>query len=373
MLYYETYVSLCVIDLDWVVDWPPKLFKGGVPLEHKNLEQDGSKTKKSLKGLQSLVSRKTGTAGTVTESVDRIIPDRNSEHAHDQSDKVDLNFVLIIQEYEMHPEPFIREIIDKFESLSIIRVHGKSGLDRIKTAPVYDERYLVLFETVRTFKDNIPLIKFDLMFPVLLCNNSSISESAEALCKQHKVPYKIFRHAFTKANAYVQIEEILGVRPPIVFCEHLIKTVGLNPMRIISALAALSGMEKSVANINKYVDKYIYVSGTDIIKCLLGMSKSKVHRKRTAEYLNRNRFWYVRYVKPSMVSEINNIIKVYSDILSGTLTPTSTMQYLEETGFPRRLVLFVEELYRKKTFPEVLEVKVFIERSRNALDIASQL
>lgn len=284
----------------------------------------------------------------------------------------DLDFVLILQEQRMHPEPCIRDIIDAFEPLSILRIYDGKGLERIKSAPIFDERYLVLFETKRGFKDSITYINFSTMFPVILCDTPTQVDEIKEMCVASKLSYRIYHHQYLKEDAYAQIAELAGYEPSVSFCETLIRTTGLNPTRVVSGMAALAGKKLTAKNVTKYVDKYVYVSAVDVVMGLLQMFKSKRHCQRTVEYLVKNRNWYNKYVKQSVVDIVNQLVDVSTAMLSGEITSQNMLTYAEEHHISRRQMMFADNVFRSVSLVELLALKSFVERA-SIMEVALKL
>lgn len=284
----------------------------------------------------------------------------------------DLNFVLILQEQRMHPDPCLKGIINAFEPLSILRIYDGKGLEKIKAAPIFDERYLVLFETKRGFKDSTTYINFATMFPVILCDTPTMVDEIKELCVASRLPYRIFHHQYLKEDAYAQIAELAGYEPSVSFCETLIRTTGLNPTRVVSGMAALAGKKLTAKNVTKYVDKYVYVSAVDVVMGLLRMFKSKRHCQRTVDYLVKNRNWYNKYIKQSMVDIVDQLIEVSSAMLSGEITTQNMLAYAEEHHISRRRMMFADNVFRSVSLVELLALKNFVEEA-SIMEVALKL
>lgn len=288
-----------------------------------------------------------------------------------KTEEVDLSFILLVQEDDMHPEPYLSTLINKFESLSILRIYKSGALEDIKTRPMFDDRYLIIFENVAALKNNTLYIKFDYMFPVLVSNKTEIEKAAE-ICTQKSIKFKIYKHLFEKEDAVALICNLANEREKTIttsFYEELIKTVGLSPKRIVSAMSVLLEMDLTPANIKKYIEKYNYISNLDIILCLLGIPKNKRHLKRVALYLNKNRHWYRKYIKPSLIEDIDSILYLYQCIIDGTLTINNASSF-ENTDIKQKLILFTIELFNKKTLVEVLYVQKLL-HTGDILDVVA--
>lgn len=280
--------------------------------------------------------------------------------------------LCILQEVAMHPHSKLTQMEEAFEKPSILHISSKDGLRAYTKPPVFDKNYLVIFDSVRILESNFGQIKWRFMFPVLVCKSKSMVTDAKALCQEKGVSYKVFVNPFEKPDAMDLIRSVASVQVSDSFCKALISRVGLNPTRLISGSMVCEQVGYSTSNISKYIDKYTYIDVYDVIDVLLGVVKSAAQRKRASMYLHLNRIWYKRYTKDVLVSEVDTLIKIFLDSLSGALTIYNLNDYLEDNHVSRFKVLHATELLEKKSINELYALRQFL-NSASLLEVAMRL
>ena len=109
-------------------------------------------------------------------------------------------FVLILQEVGYHPNSYLTKLDSKFESPSIIRVTKKEELRRVTKPPLFDEKYLVIFDDLKMFQDNYAFLSLKIMFPVLHVETKTALDDAVFYMKERSIPYRIFCNLFSAYN-----------------------------------------------------------------------------------------------------------------------------------------------------------------------------
>lgn len=269
-----------------------------------------------------------------------------------------MNNIFVVMEPDNHPYSILSELVSKFERQSVITV-DKNVLKTLKTKPLFDSKYLLLFYSYKLLMDNISMIKFDFMLPVLVCSNKSSLQDAISVMKSSKISFKVYSNEFTREQAMRYIVSIAGDISDSL-CNAIISQVGLNPIRIMSALDILSTTGFSEANLKKYVDKYIYNSSRDLIEVLLGVSKTKRQRRRAAVYLSSQRYWYDKYTKKMLLDEVGEYIKVFSDIINGKLRPDTTLSYSIDNSMQLSKVRYLYDLYNIVPLSKLIEIETLL-------------
>ena len=65
---------------------------------------------------------------------------------------INRNCILIVQEIENHPDSIIDKIKNCFESINIIYINSTIQLQNFKEKPLFDEKWLLLFENIYIFE-----------------------------------------------------------------------------------------------------------------------------------------------------------------------------------------------------------------------------
>lgn len=281
-------------------------------------------------------------------------------------------YLLILQEVNLHPNSYLTKLEGAFEAPSIIHVHSREGLRKFNTPPIYDAKYLVLFEDKRTLESNMGSIHLESMFPVVLCSSKSRVDDVRYLCKDKGMPCRVFVNEFRQADGIALVHELATEEVSEAFCKALVSRVGRNPKRIISAMMVCEQVGYKTSNITKYVDKYSYVDMYDVLESLLGICKSMAQRTRAALYIHQNRFWYNKFARPSLVKEVELLQKLYGDITDGVLTEYTISEYAEAERVPRFRALYACNLYEKVPLVSLMSLRQFLEKA-SILEVAMRL
>lgn len=277
-----------------------------------------------------------------------------------------------MQEVPLHPNSVLQTFESRFERPSVVKVARKDTLRSYQKPPIFDDKYLVIFEDKKLFEGNIAFLRLEFMFPIVLCPNKSALADCIDLCKEKHVPYRVYVNKFEKANAIEMIRQLASEEVSYTFCETLVRRVGLSPKRIINAVMVCEQVGYKTANVSKYIDKYTYIDIYDVIESLLGICRSKAQRVRAAAYLHTNRLWYKRFTQPQLLKELDQMIRVYQDLISGDLTSYSMQSYISETRMPKYRVLYIIDLYSKVSIVELLSLRQFVSNA-SILEVAMKI
>lgn len=285
---------------------------------------------------------------------------------------VDTNRVLILREVELHPHSALAKIEGAFERPSIIHVETKEAMRQYTKHPIFDDKYLAIFSRVSVFESNISSIKMDVVFPVVHCSTKSAMEDAKSLCQDKHLPYSVFYNPFEKADAYDMIRDLASVKVTQEFCKTLVNRVGLNPKRIVSAVMVCDQVGYTTTALSRYVDKNIYIDIYDVIESLLGICRSRAQVKRAGLYVHMNRAWYASHTRTQLVKEVDLLIQVYRDFLSGVVTSFTVHDYVESNRISRYRVLYVRDLIERISLMELMTLRYFLSTA-SALEVALRL
>lgn len=281
-------------------------------------------------------------------------------------------YILVLQEVPLHPHSYLEKLEGAFEQPSIVYVRSRDGLRKYTTPPIYDKKYLVIIEGQKILADNLAFVRLEFMFPVVLCTSKGQSEDVRYLCAEKKVPCRTFVNQFKRSDAFDLVRELATETVGYSFCETLVSRVGLSPQRIVSAMMVCEQVGYSVSNISKYVDKYSYIDIYDVIESLLGICRSGAQAKRAALYVHQNRLWYRKFTKPSLLKEVELLLKLYQDITAGTLTEYTLRDYIEKERVPRYRVIYAFDLYERVSYVTLLSLQQFLGHA-SILEVALRL
>lgn len=276
---------------------------------------------------------------------------------------VGTDYILVLQEVPLHPHSYLEKLEEAFEQPSIVRVHSRDGLRRYTAPPIYDKKYLVIFESPKVLESNLVFIQLDFMFPVVLCASKGQSDDVRYLCADKRVPCRTFVNQFKRADGFDLVRELATEQVTVSFCEALVSRVGLSPQRIVSAMMVCEQVGYTTSNISKYVDKFSYIDIYDVVESLLGICRSVAQTKRAALYMHQNRLWYRKFTKPALLREADLLLKLYQDITSGVLTEYTLRDYIEQERIPRYRVLYAFDLYERVSYVALLSLKQFLEHA----------
>lgn len=280
-------------------------------------------------------------------------------------------FVLLLQEVAYHPRSYFTKLNGRFEVTSIVHVHGKDEVRRYTKPPMFDDKYLLIFEDLRVFENNKAYISFATMFPVLHVESLTQLEDAIFVCKEASIPYKVFKNTFTKEDAYALIQAQATEPVNDAFCKALVKQVGLSPLRIITAMGVCEQLGYKASIIERYIDKWVYPDTRKLIECLLGVPRSASAVRSSLLYLQLNRFWY-RYVQKTLLEELEVILQVYKDKLAGKLSSEQLFAYVESEHITRARVMFALKLFERVGIPAVFALREFI-KSASLMEVVLRL
>lgn len=269
------------------------------------------------------------------------------------------DFVLLLQEVAYHPNSYLTKIMKNFELTSIVQITKKEELRKYSKPPLFDEKYLILFEDIKIFSENKAFLSFKLMFPVLHIESATALDEAIALCRESDIPYKIFRNAFLREDAFSFIQEKASVPVSDKMCKAIVRQVGLNPIRITTAVGVCEQLGYKESIIDRYVDKWIYPDVRKVIECLLGVPRNRSAVRNALMYLHLNRFWY-KYTKRVLLDEIECIFQVYRDKLDGKIGSDQVFSYIEASNITRSRVMFALSLYERVSISSILVLREFI-------------
>lgn len=279
---------------------------------------------------------------------------------------------MIIQEVNLHPNSVITRIEKSFEKPSIIHIVSSEGLRGYSKPPIFDRKYLVIFDNIRVLESNLGYLKFDIMFPILHCETRSAVMDAKALLQDKGVKFSIYISPFEKEDAKALIYKLADTDLPDTFCTSLIKRVGLYPQRIVDAVRVCEQVGFSKQALTQYVDKYVYIDVYDLLETLLGISKSEAQRKRASLYLHLNRFWYTSFTRDNLVKEVGLVLELYEDWLSGEVTNYTIREYTEKKSVTRYRVLYVRDLLTRISLTELLSLQQFLSKA-SLLEVSMRL
>lgn len=273
------------------------------------------------------------------------------------------NYILALQEVPLHPHSYLTKLEGAFEKPSIVHIHSRDGLRRYTSRPIYDEKYLVIFDGVKALESNFAFIKLEFMFPVVVCSTKGQTEDVRYLCQDKKVAFRVFVNKFQKADGCDLVRELAQEEVSNAFCEALVSRVGLSPQRIISAMMVCEHVGYATSNISKYVDKYSHIDVYDVIESLLGICRSQAQRRRAALYVHQNRLWYKKFTRQTLLREVELLLKLYRAITDGDLTEYTLHSYMDKERVPRYRIIYAFELYERVPYVALLSLKQFLEQA----------
>lgn len=280
--------------------------------------------------------------------------------------------VLILREVELHPHSVLSKIEGAFERPSIIHVVTRDAMRQYTKHPIFDDKYLAIFDSVKIFEANIPTLKLDVVFPVVHCTSRSASDDAKLLCQEKGLPFSMYFNPFEKSDAYDMVRDLASEKVTEEFCKTLVKRVGLHPKRIVSAVMVCDQVGYTTASLSRYVDKNIYIDIYDVIESLLGICRSGAQVKRAGLYVHMNRVWYTSHTRTRLVKEVDTLLKIYRDFLSGVVTSFSIHDYVDSAHVSRYRVLYTRDLMERVSLTELMTLRYFLETA-TALEVAMRL
>lgn len=283
-----------------------------------------------------------------------------------------MNYVLLLREVPLHPDSVLNKLKAAYEQPSIIYVQGNDGLQRIKKKPMFNDKFLVIFEFVSLFKSSVSLLDLSLMDVVVICNTVSEIEDAKEICSTRGLKCKLHHNVFDAKAAEGLIRKLAKKEVSKDFCNALINRVGRSPQRILSAMMICDEVGYTRSNVMKYIDKYTYISAYDVLESLLGICRYNTQKVRAATFIYNNRVWYNKYTKNNLIKEVDILIKVFQDLISGSLTNYNLDEYLEENRLSRYKVMYARNLFEQKNTMELMELKYFLQNA-DVMEVALKL
>ena len=282
---------------------------------------------------------------------------------------MDKDYVILLQEIDLHPNSYIRKIVQCFEKPSVVTVVSSDFFRRNTPTPIYDDKCLLLFESLRCFKDSMSSIKLTTMLPLLRVTTPQALKDAMDFCSSKDVTFKAFNNKFTKDDAVKLIRSIAGEDVSKSFIDAIISKTKLSAQRIISAVSVCSYQGYTVKSVEKYVDKYVYVDTFDLLLALLGRCNTKSQRNRAVTFLHNGRYWF-RKMKTSLLKDLETLQTIYLDMLNGKLTVTTVDSY--ESEFSKYKLLRAMDLFYSVSYVDLLYLQELIANSK-PIDLAMRL
>lgn len=281
------------------------------------------------------------------------------------------DFILILQEVRYHPNSLLLKITSAFETPSVVSVSRKDLLKQYQKPPLFDPRYLMLFDDVKVFEDNIPYINFDSMAVVVLVSGKTQADEVRFLCQEKNLPCRVACNEFTRSQALLFVAEKSSVEVSESFCKTVLRYTGLNPLRIMTAISVCEQMGYKASVIEKYVDKWMYPDTRKLIECLLHVPRNTSALRSAYSYLHLNRF-YPNYIKRILLDELDVVLVCYRDKIGGRLSSESLLSYLEEKKYTRSRVMFALDLFDRVSIASVIALREFI-KNADYMEIALHL
>lgn len=269
------------------------------------------------------------------------------------------DFILLLLEVQNHPHSYLAKLVGQFEVTSVFQAHREDDLKKMTSKPVFDDRYLVVFTDVRVFQKCAPMLKYQLMFPVVHVETQSALEDAVFFCRQGNISYRVYKNEFTKEQARQFIVENSKERVSDAFCDKLLSYTKLSPMRIMTALAVCEQMGYTASTIEKYVDKWVYPDTRKLIECLLGVPRSKAARNSAISYLHANRGWY-KFIRRTLLDELDVVLKVYTAKSEGQLAESNLLDFIDSNGITRARVMYALKLFDKVSVVDLVALREFL-------------
>lgn len=280
-------------------------------------------------------------------------------------------FVLLLHETQYHPESYLLKLRERFEITSIITVTGKDELRRYNKRPLFNERYLVIFEDVKIFEENEAFLSFDTMVPVVHVETRGQLSDAKFLCRSHNIPYKVYFNDFTRDQAMKFIRKHASCPVSESVCKAIIRQTGLSPFRLIIAIGVCEQVGYSESKVTKYIDKWVYPSIRKLLQCLLGVPPSKAAINASIAYIYNNRHWY-KYIKRNILDELDSVLEVYRDKLDGKLEEQEILGYIESHRVTRSRVMFALKLFDSVSIASVFALREFLQTA-SLMELALRL
>ena len=279
--------------------------------------------------------------------------------------------VLLLQEVRYHPESYLTRLTSMFEVTSIVNIRRKEELRKLNSKPLFNKKYLVLFDDLEVFESNKSLLSYTFMVPVVHVEHKSQLEDAKFICNGSDIPFKVYVNEFTRPQAMRFMQSQAKSELSDAVCKAIIRQTGLSPLRILVAIAVLEQVGYSESNVQKYVDKWVYPDIRSLIMCLLGYPITKKAYQRLLAYLHTNRHWY-RYIKKNILDELDSVLTVYRDKIEGKIEDQMLFEYVETTRISRARVTYALRLFNSVSIVSVFALREFI-KSASLMEVVLRL
>ena len=269
-------------------------------------------------------------------------------------------YLLLIDEVVGHPKSAVTTLCSKFEKHSILHISSEQQLSKIKTKPIFSEKYLVIFDSLYALKQALQSVKFEYMFPVYAFQKREYDEILSFL-NEKKVRYVVLKNEFTKEDAQNFVASLAkeGLSDKII--NQILSKTGYYPKRIITAAALLDTYGYTEKNIKELLDFSVYISSFDIVSCLLGLQITKKKYNDILSYVSTYRSAY-RYIKEELIIELDTLISVFFDILNSV--PEQSESIREYISSKDNLTYYkyyqIDELIGKVSIVDLLTLKRYI-------------
>ena len=238
------------------------------------------------------------------------------------------DFLLLIDEVIGHPDSALTKICSRFDKQSILHVSSEQQLSKIKTKPIFSDKYLVIFDSFYTLKQTIQSVKFEYMLPVYNIQKREYDEVLSFL-NENKVPYSILKNAFGKEEAQNLITKMAKENLTDQMVKQILKRTGFYPKKIMTAVALLDTYGYTEKNIKELLDFSVYVSSFDILVCLLKLPITKKKYTEILSYISTYKAGF-RYIREELLTELQLVTTVFFDILHSIPTQKGVREYITD-------------------------------------------
>ena len=283
----------------------------------------------------------------------------------------DSGHVLILHEVSYHPQSYLQKLTAMFEVTSIVHVRRKDELRRLNKKPLFNEKYLVIFDDLEVFESNRTLLSYTSMVPILHVDSRSQLDDAKFICEGNNIPYKVYFNDFTRQQAMRFIQDHASCQVSDAVCKAMIRQTGLSPLRLLVAIGVCEQVGYSESKVQKYVDKWVYPDVRKLIQCLLGRPPSKKAVLSSIAYLHTNRHWY-RYTKKHILDELDTVLEVYKAKLAGRIEDQQLFNFVEESKITRARVTYALKLFSSVSIATVFALREFI-KSASLMEVVLRL
>lgn len=269
------------------------------------------------------------------------------------------DYILLISEVEGHPKSMLKQLSAKFEKHSILQISSEQQLAKIKTKPIFSDRYLVVFNSFYTLKQSIQSIKYAYMLPVYVIAKREV-ETVTSFLIEKNVQYRILENVFTEEDAVQILLESANTDLTDKKIKRILSKTGLFPKRIITAVGILNTHGYTDSNIRDLLDFSVYVSSFEILMCLLKQPVSKKRYEAILSYISDYRSAF-KYIREELLSEMDFILKVSDDILHQIPERKGILDYIEATeGLTSYKYRKIDTIIEKVSMVDLLCMKKYL-------------